>query len=175
VTKKPARRFLAPNAKAGNGHGYYSQPQRPLADSDGITDADQLADEAARVSERSRLCDEPEAPGPAIVDAQADLARHYDYLRHLADVEQREMARRHLSMEARMAEANRRARLQRIDVSREMRACQVMLERSRKGCQTRNDGLDTCVCDRCNPPAAVRKLASVEARLDHRPDLNRAA
>ena len=171
MPRTPARKFLAPQARAGNGHGYYSQPQRPLTEATGHADPHLLADEAERVREATRMCDEPESPSAAIVDAQADLARHYDKLRHAVDVQQREQIRQHLSMEHRMAEAQRRAKLQRIDVSREMRACQVMLERSRKGCQTRTDGLNTCACDRCNPPAAVRKLTFVEARLDHRPDL----
>lgn len=155
----PARRFLAPQARSGNGHGYLTQPQRPYPEH---SDPTELARERERVAEHTRMCDEPEAPGPDIIDAQRDLARTYDRLRHHADVQQREEIRQHLTVEHRMAEAHRRAKQQRIDLSSELHACKQMLDRARKGGRT-------------EPPALLRKLTEAEARLDHRPDLADAA
>lgn len=152
----PARKFLAPQARQGDGHGYTNRPQRPLPE---VPDSPELV---ARIHDRTALCDEPEAPSGAWIEAQYDLARTYDRMRHLAQVEQAHRIRACLSLEARMTEAHRRAKLQRVDVSGELYVIRQMLERARRG-------------GRGEPPAAVDRLSRVEATLDYRPDLEDAA
>lgn len=150
MPRPPSRRFLAHGA--GNGHGYRTQPQR---------DIPEVADDPetiARIREATSIGDEPEAPGPAIVDAYTDLARTYDRARHAAEVEARQQTRRLLDAEKRLAEAKRQAKLRHIDVSREVHVVKNMLDRARKG-------------GRAEPEAAIHRLERIEARLDHRPDL----
>jgi hypothetical protein len=152
----PARRFIAPQARSGNGHGFLSQPLRPLPE---VADNPDLV---ARIGGATHYCDEPEAVGPDIVDAQTELARTYDRLRYQAEVEQAQKDRRMLSIEQRMADAVRRAKLRHADVSGEMHVIKQMLERARKG-------------GRAEPLAALERVERLEARLDYRPDLADAA
>lgn len=160
----PARKFIAPQARAGNGHGYLSQPPRPLPE---VADQPDLI---AKIATATHYCDEPEAISPDIVNAQADLGRTYDRLRHDADVEQREHNRKALveavgpliAAEHRMAEARRRAKLQHVDISHELHIMRRDLDRARAG-------------GRDNPRQVIARLEKLEARLDHRPDLEDAA
>ena len=162
MPRTPARRFLAPQARQGNGHGYVSQPHRPLPEASLHADTDVLREEAALVHTRTRMCDEPESPGPAIVDAITDLARTYDRLRYLADLEQRAGIRKQLTIEQRMADAQRRAKQRHADISGELHVIRQMLKRARDG-------------GRKDPPAVHERLARIEARLDYRHDLADAA
>lgn len=151
----PSRRFIAPQARAGNGHGYLTQPQRPYPEH---SDPDELAREQERVATHTKHCDEPEAIGDAIVNAQTELARTYDRIRYTADIEHAHQIREQLSMEQRMADARRRAKLRHADISGEMHAITKMLEHAERG-------------GRKTPPAAVTRLQRIEARLDYRWDL----
>lgn len=159
MPRKPASRFLAPQARAGNGRGYLSQPGRPLPDTPEHPDHPDLV---AKIAGATCHCDEPEAVGPAIVDAFTDLARTYDRIRHTAEIENLQQARRLLSMEQRMADVQRRAKRRHADVSGEMHAIKCMLERARKG-------------GRDEPSAAFERIERIEARLDYRHDLADAA
>lgn len=146
--KPSPSRFLAPQAKAGNGFGYLTRPLRSLPEH---SDPDQIAREAARVAEAVNLCDEPEAAGDAWVDAQAELAARRDLQRRIADHAQMQHDRRRLKVESRMLDADRRARLQRIDVRREMFLLAGMLSHGRRA-------------------AALERLERLERRLDGVPD-----
>lgn len=149
----PSRRFLTPGARAGStGHGYNTQPQRPLPQ---VADEPEITD---RIRDAANMCDEPEAISAAIVDAYADLARTYDRIRHEAEVERMNVIRQALDLEQRMAEAHRRAKRQHINVSHEMRIVQQLVERAQRG-------------NRTTPPEAIRRIERIEAKLDYRPDL----
>lgn len=149
-------RFIAPQARAGNGHGYLNQPLRPLPE---VADPADLVD---KIASATHYCDEPEAIGPDIVDAQTELARTYDRLRYEAEVELSQQTRKLLTIEQRMADAQRRAKLRHADISGEMHVVKQMLKRARKG-------------GREDPPAALERVERIEARLDYRPDLADAA
>jgi hypothetical protein len=146
--REPARKFLAPNGKIA------TQPLRELPIAG---DPPEVVD---RIASGTSILDEPECPSKAIVDAQADLAKTYDRLRHAAQVEHAQTIRRELTMEARMADAHRRAKLQRVDVSRELHVMRKDLERARDSGR--------------QPVTVARRLVELEARLDHRPDLEAA-
>lgn len=141
--RTPARRFLAAGARGGNGHGYLSQPQRQLGKTADPTEV------VERIATATSLCDEPEAVGPAVIDAQADLARHYNQLRRAAEIQRARETRRDLTLQDRMADAQRRAKDQRIDVSRDLLTIRKMLARH------------TVI-----PAAALTRMEAVEARLD---------
>ena len=148
----PASKFLAPGARFGDGHGYLNAPQRELP---------LVADEpevVARIAEARAMCDEPEAPSRAVIDAQADLARTYDRLRQEAMVQQARQARQFLTLENRIRDVQRRAKAQHVDVSRDLYVLRKMLDRSEKAGHKQT------------PPAVVRRLENVEARLDGLPD-----
>lgn len=136
-----ARRFLAPQARAGDGRGYLNQPDReyPLAPDP--------PDVVERIAEARSMCDEPEAPSAAWVDAEAELAVERNRLRLLRQAEMAQQARVFVSMENRMIDAQRRARVQRVDVQREFFVMRKMLERGKDG-------------------AALTRLQAIEARLD---------
>jgi hypothetical protein len=144
------RRFLAPQARAGNGHGYLSQPQRqypPVADEPDIV---------ARIAECRAMCDEPEAPSQAWVNAEAELAAERNRLRLLRQAEERQQARRHITIENRMKAAQNRAKLKRLDLTREFFVMRKMLERGKN-------------------QDATQRLETLEARLDGVHDLKDAA
>lgn len=143
------RRFLAPGGRVGDGHGYLAEPEREL---DATSEPDP-PDVVARIRDATCMVDEPECIGPAIVDAYSESARFFDSARHSLEVEQLREIRRQLSMEQRIAEIRRRAKLQHVNVSTELHALGKMLERARqKG--------------KPDPPAAGRKVEALEGRLD---------
>lgn len=136
-----SRRFLAPQARSGDGKGYLGRPDRPYPP---VADE---AETAARIAEARAICDEPEAIGPAIVDAYAELGRTFDELRRKAQIEQARIARTLLTVEARIRDAQRRAKIQRMDVTSELWLIRKMLIRG-------------------NETAALVRVERLEARLD---------
>lgn len=116
-----ARRFLAPQARAGNGHGYTSTPEREYPQ------APDPPDIVARIGEARAMCDEPEA-----LDAQ-DHRLHIDE-RAKEQAEQlrkfesarRDQARRLMNFETRLVTAQTEARRKCIDVSSEVRLLKHM-------------------------------------------------
>lgn len=98
------------------------------------------------------LREEPECIGPAIVDAYAELGKTFDELRRIAQIEEARVLRQALSLENRMLDARRRAKLQHIDLSHEMHIMDKMLGRGKDA-------------------AVVERLEILEARLDHAPDV----
>jgi hypothetical protein len=149
-----APHFLAPGGRSGNGHGYLTRPPRglPLV-------ADQ-PETAARIGEARTLADEPEAPSEAWVDAEAELAVERNRVRHLVAVAERREMRRELSVEDRIRDAVRRAKVQRVDISRDLFVIRKMLTRAEQA-GTRN------------PQAALGRLEGVEAKLDGLPETAR--
>jgi predicted GIY-YIG superfamily endonuclease len=137
----PARRFLAPQARAGDGRGYLNNPDReyPLAPDP--------PDVVERIRTATAMCDEPEAPSRAWVNAEAELAAERNRLRLLKQAEEARGIRHALSIENRMKDAQRRAKLKHIDLSSEFYVMRKML-----------------ACG--NGTAAVERLARLEARLD---------
>lgn len=116
-----ARRFLAPQARAGNGLGYLGQPDReyPLAPDP--------PDVAARIGEARAMCDEPEA-----LDRD-DWTRHIDkrakeleLQRQKFETAERDRERRLMNFEERLVTAQREARKRCIDVSSEVRLLRHM-------------------------------------------------
>lgn len=146
----PARRFLAPQGRAGNGHGYLSQPARQYPV---VADEPEVVE---RIRTATSTCDEPEAPSDAWVDAEADLAAERNRVRLLRQAELAQQARQHITVENRMRDAERRAKLKHVDVSRELFLLSKMLERG-------------------NEAAATGRLENLEARLDGVADLREAA
>lgn len=150
MPRQPARRFMAPGARSGNGHGYYTQPQRPLPHAG---DTPELATEAARVADRNRFCDEPEYPDRAIVDAYGELARTYDMVRRAQELEELQRARVLLTAEQRLRDAQHKAKRRHVNLTGEFHAVRSMLDQAKRG-------------GRKDPPSAVRALERIEARLD---------
>jgi hypothetical protein len=140
-------RFLAAGGRGGNGHGYLTQPGRRITKTADPDDVIEL------VASRTALVDEPECVGPAILDAYGEDARHYQSLRRLAEIQVAREARTQLPVEARLADARRRAKAQHIDVSGKLRVIDGLLKRAAAG-------------GRREPPAELRMLAEVEAQLD---------
>jgi hypothetical protein len=142
------RRFLARGS--GNGHGYLTQPQRelpPVADESDVVE---------RIASATALVDEPEAPSPAWVDAEAELAVERNRLRHLAVVAQRVEIRRELSVEDRIRDAQRRAKDQHRNIRNDVFVIERMLARAAKA----GTGV---------PAAALERLEALEATLDGLP------
>lgn len=146
----PARRFLAAQGRAGNGHGYLSHPERdyPI-----VADP---PDVVARIGEARAMCDEPEAPSQAWVDAESELAAERNRLRLLKQAEQARKDRECISMENRMRDAQRRAKMRHVNLGREFFVMRKMLDRGNEG-------------------AALLRLEAVEARLDGVADFKEAA
>jgi hypothetical protein len=140
------RRFLTKGS--GNGHGYVAQPKREYP---AVADEPDVLE---RIASATALADEPEAPSSAWVDAEAELAAERNRLRHLAVVAQRIEIRRELTVEARIRDVQRRAKDQRVDISGELYVIRKMRSRSQRAGHTKE------------PPAAMRRLEAVEARLD---------
>jgi len=139
-----SRRFLAAQARSGNGHGYLSQPDRPYPI---VADEPEVVEQ---VKAATAMCDEPEAPSPAWVDAESELAAERNRLRLLREAELKREARKGVSFESRVADAERRAKVKRWDsrmVSTEMLVVRKMWVRGSVG-------------------AATRRLERFEARLD---------
>lgn len=137
----PARRFLAPGARVGQGLGYLSQPARPLPE---VADEPEVID---RIRSATSTCDEPEAPSGAWVDAQSELAAERNRLRVLLRAQTARQDRQSITIENRMRDAHRRAKLQHIDMTGEFHVQRKMIERG-------------------NQAAALTRLERVEARLD---------
>jgi hypothetical protein len=137
-----ARRFLAPQARSGNGHGYYDRPQRPI--SQAIADDEATVD---RVSSHTALCDEPESPSRDWVDAEAELAVERNRLRLIAAAQAAREARQSVTLENRIKDAERRARKRRVHVNREVHVIRQQVERGKM-------------------TSALAKLESLEALLD---------
>jgi DNA polymerase III gamma/tau subunit len=136
------RRFLAPQARAGNGHGYYDRPQRPISQA--------IADDEAtveRVASFTNLCDEPESPGRDWVDAESELAAQRSRLLLLKQAEEARAAREGVSIENRIRDAQRRAKAKRIQVFADLHAIKRHLARGKIH-------------------EAIRMLEVLEARLD---------
>jgi hypothetical protein len=137
----PARRFLAPAARSGNGHGYLTQPQRPLPE---VADEPEVID---RIRSATSTCDEPESPSDAWVDAESELAAERNRLRVLRRAEAARLDRKNITIENRMVDAQRRAKLQHVSISHELHVMRKMLARG-------------------NEQATVTRLEQVEALLD---------
>jgi hypothetical protein len=145
-----ARRFLAPQARSGNGHGYYDRPQRPISQA--------IADDEAtveRVASFTSLCDEPEAPSRDWVDAQAELAAEYNRQRLVAEHFAAREIRAGVSIENRIKDAQRRAKARRIQIYADLHAIRRQVVRGK-------------IED------AIRMLEGVEARLDGVSDVQAA-
>lgn len=109
-----------------------------------------------RIHEASALCDEPEKVGPAILDAYGESARYYETLRHQAQVQAAQEARKQLTPEQRLAGVLERAKRQHTDVASETRLIGRLLERAARG-------------GRRAPQTAIDKLTRLEAKLDGAP------
>lgn len=90
---------------------------------------------------------ELEIPSGAWVDAQAELAAKYDRMRLIRQAEDAREIRRELTIEHRMMDAQRRAKLQRVDVTREFYVMRKMIARG-------------------NEQPAIDRLERLEAALD---------
>jgi hypothetical protein len=126
--RRPAARFLAPGATAGDGHGYRTQPVRVI-DPGAPADPPAVVD---RVRDAASLRDEPECVGPAILDPGGDDAAYLDRLRRAAELQAARLARRELTAEDRLRELHRRAKRARVDVRRELFVMRAMLERAQR-------------------------------------------
>lgn len=145
-----ARRFLAPQARQGDGHGYLSQPQRPFPI---VADEQHVVE---RIASASDIRDEPEAPSGAWVDAESELAAERNRVRLLRQAEQAQQDRQSITVENRMRDAHRRAKMKHVDCSREFMVLRKMLGR----------GKDV---------DAVMRLELLEARLDGVSEFKEAA
>lgn len=142
------RIFLAPGASAGDGHGYRYGPVRR------VPIHEQVGHEALeRIRDATNVNDEPENVGPAILDGYQESARFYESLRHLVEVEAAQQARKMLTAEQRLRDAQSRAKRTHTDLSHDFHICRKMLDRAKAG-------------GRKEPAAAVRVLEKVEATLD---------
>jgi hypothetical protein len=151
------RMFLAPRAAAGDGHGYrYTPLRRP--DRDIIVNGQPRTEPPSpetlqTIRDATRLTDEPECVGPSILDSYQESARFYESLRHLAEVEAAQQARRMQTVAQRVRDAQDRAKRTQTDFSHEFHICRKMLERAKAG-------------GRKDPPAALRIIEKIESRLD---------
>jgi hypothetical protein len=136
------RRFLAPQARAGNGHGYYDRPQRPISQA--------IADDEAtieRVASFTSLCDEPEAPSSDWLDAETEQAAERNRQRLLAQASAARAARAGVSIENRIKDAQRRAKARRMKIDRPLYVIRRELDRGKQD-------------------SALTKLTAIEAALD---------
>lgn len=150
----PARRFIAFQARAGNGHGYLSQPSRPYP---AVADQPEVV---ARLRDASSTSDEPEAPSGAWLDAQADRAFMINQQARLADIAQAQSARPSQTLEQRVVDASRRSRMQHVDFRGEFTALRRMLDAAKTESDRRSER---------TLAAAARRLEKVEDRLDQYP------
>lgn len=148
---RPARRFLAPKARAGNGHGYLSQPMRPLEN----TLEPDPPEVVELIAGATRLCDEPESDSEALAD-YAKTAEFWRTQKHAAEVLAARETRPLLRAEDRLRDAERRAKQsRRRDLKGEFMALRGMLDRYRRTDQEPKPD-----------SALVRRLENVEASLD---------
>lgn len=147
------KRFLAPQARAGDGHGYLNQPQRELHGT--LQHVDEPAT-IEKIAACTALCDEPEAMSDDIA-SYAELALKAGTLRHAREAQEAQEARSLLTPEQRLRNAEIRARQRHMDISRELHIIRQMLARARAGGRT-------------YPESALRRLERVENRLDGNPE-----
>jgi hypothetical protein len=103
-------RFLMPGGGQGPERlGYSHEPLRRLQ-----PDTDETKD---RIAAATDLRDEPEAVSDAIADYNSELAREHDRLRRLHEIELAQVIRQNLSLEHRIADCQRRAKDQRVDIT----------------------------------------------------------
>ena len=145
----PSRKFLAPKARAGNGHGYLSQPIRPLTN----TNTPDEPHVVERIASATNLADEPECISGAIVDGYTELAQFQHSIRHQQAVEAARQTRPLLEAEDRIRDAERRAKQSHRNLSSEFHVMRKMLERAEKG-------------GRKAPASLISRLERVEASLD---------
>lgn len=146
------RRFLAPQARSGNGHGYLTRPNRPLLGTEHPVDERATI---AKIASATALCDEPEVISDGIV-SYTETAVKAATLRHAAEVEQAHEARATMTPEQRVANAEARAKQQHVNVSSDLRFVRAAAARARAG-------------GRRLPAGALRRLERVEALLDGAP------
>jgi len=103
---------------------------------------------------------EGEVPSGAWLDASCDRAFMLNQQARLADIAQAMATRPQLTIEHRMADARRRARMQHIDLRSEFTALERMLDHAKTESETRRARTEA---------AAVRRLEGVELRLDQPP------
>jgi hypothetical protein len=119
----PARRFLAPKARAGTGTGYLSQPLRPL-ESKATADEPHVVE---RIAGATNLCDEPEALTRDEWEAHIDKrAKAIEEQRRKFESAARDRERRLLTFEQRLTTAHAEARRRCVDVSSEIRLLRHM-------------------------------------------------
>src|SRR5690349_1446456 len=110
--RTPARRFLAPQARAGNGLGYLSQPQREYPV---VADEPELVD---RIATCTDWRDEPEGLDRLDYELHIDERAKRDAEQQLRfETRQREQSRRLMDFEQRLATVQADARRRRIDVT----------------------------------------------------------
>lgn len=155
-----AQRFLAPKASAGDGHGYRNRPKRePWQDVvvDGKAHTEQASPETLeRIKDATSITDEPECVSGAWLDFYAESARFYESIQHDAQIQAAQLARKELPIEARMADAQRRAKMQKIDMSHEFHIARKALERARRGGGKQDK--------------VIARMERIEARLDRPAD-----
>lgn len=118
-----SRRFLAPKARAGNGHGYLSQPLRPLT-STSIPDEPHIVE---RIASATNLADEPETLTRDEWDIHIDKrAKAAEEQRRKFESAARDRERRLLTFEQRLVTAQTEARKRCIDVTSEVRLLKHM-------------------------------------------------
>jgi hypothetical protein len=105
-----ARQFIAPNARAGNGHGYLTQPQRQMPI---VADPPEVV---ARIAEATSTTDEPECISEAILDAYGKDARSFSERRHRKEVLSARERRKDLPVKHRIADVERRAKQQHVNL-----------------------------------------------------------
>lgn len=151
-----ARKFIAPGARAGDGHGYMNRPLRSL-DNTLEPDSPEVVD---LIAGATRLTDEPEACSEDLAD-YARTAQFHQTLRHMQAVEQARELRPLLRAEDRIRDAQRRAKQsKRRDLSGEFLALRGMLDRYRRADQEPKPG-----------SSLLNRLERVEAKLDGVNDL----
>jgi hypothetical protein len=115
-------RFLMPGGGQGPERlGYSHEPLRRLQ-----PDTDETKD---RIAAATDLRDEPEAPSPAWVNAEAELAARRDAERREHRAALARVIRANLSLENRIADCCRRAKLRRVDISGEVWLIAKMTQR----------------------------------------------
>jgi DNA repair exonuclease SbcCD ATPase subunit len=119
--RPPARRFLAPQARSGNGLGYLSQPARefPIA-----ADPPEVVE---RVAAQTDWRDEPEGLDRLDYELHIDerAIQHAEQQRKF-ETAQREQARRLMDFEQRLVTAHKEAQRRCIDVASEVRLLRHM-------------------------------------------------
>lgn len=103
---------------------------------------------------------EPETPSDVWLDAEADRAFMLNEQARLADIAQAQAARPTLTVEQRMKDAQRRAKMQHVDCRAEFTALRRMLDAAKTESDRRRTRTEA---------AAERRLERVESQLDQCP------